>query len=78
MIILSGLTIATKSSERWHLDMHQVSRHFPQAMLLAREVDVRGATETVVTEANLNGTWPTDGTEPGCPRMPPPTPEHAE
>ena len=35
-------------------DMHQVSRHFPQAMLLARDVIAWGATDAVVTEANLN------------------------
>ena len=60
-------------------DMHQVSRHFPQAMLLAREVIAWGATETVVTEANLNRAR-------GLPTAPNPdarechrrTPEHAE
>ena len=35
-------------------DMHHVSRHFPQAMLLARDVIAWGATDAVVTETNLN------------------------
>ncbi|MGL4204552.1 MAG: zinc ABC transporter ATP-binding protein AztA [Aeromonadaceae bacterium] len=35
-------------------DMTQVSRHFPQSLLLAREVIAWGPTSEVVTEANLN------------------------
>ena len=60
-------------------DMHQVSRHFPQAMLLAREVIAWGATETVVTEANLNRArgLPT-APNPDARECHRPTPEHAE
>ena len=35
-------------------DMTQVSRHFPQSLLLAREVIAWGPTTEVVTETNLN------------------------
>ena len=35
-------------------DMTQVNRHFPQTLLLAREVIAWGPTTEVVTEANLN------------------------
>ena len=58
-------------------DMHQVSRHFPTTMLLAREVIAWGPTDSVVTQANLNRAHglPT-APDPGARECHRPTPEH--
>ena len=58
-------------------DMHQVSRHFPTTLLLAREVIAWGPTDSVVTQANLNRAHglPT-APDPGARECHRPTPEH--
>ena len=58
-------------------DMHQVSRHFPTTMLLAREVIAWGPTDSVVTQANLDRAHglPT-APDPGARECHRPIPEH--